>query len=155
MAEPISASPALVMRIRSAPPVLAAIVSAAGDQMPVFRSPVKVMDGIAAAPRPKSTEVAEATPKVGVTNIGLVDSTTLPVPVLVVTPVPPFATASVPAKVTAPAVATAGVKPVVPALKEVTTTLDKVVHVGGALPADVKSCPVVPAGVTASAEPVP
>lgn len=35
-------------------------------------------------------------PKIGVTNVGLVDKTTLPVPVLVVTPVPPLATGSVP-----------------------------------------------------------
>lgn len=35
-------------------------------------------------------------PKAGVTNVGLVESTVLPVPVLVVTPVPPFATGSVP-----------------------------------------------------------
>ena len=38
----------------------------------------------------------------------------------VVVPVPPLATASVPAKVTAPVVAVAGVKPVVPASNEVT-----------------------------------
>ena len=35
-------------------------------------------------------------PKIGVTSVGLVDRTTLPVPVEVVTPVPPFATGSVP-----------------------------------------------------------
>jgi len=34
-------------------------------------------------------------PKIGVTNVGEVDNTTLPVPVDVVTPVPPLATASV------------------------------------------------------------
>jgi hypothetical protein len=52
--------------------------------------------------------------------VGEVDSTTDPVPVEVVTPVPPFATARVPANVTAPVVAVFGVRPVVPALKEVT-----------------------------------
>ena len=35
-------------------------------------------------------------PKIGVTNVGLVDNTTLPVPVLDVTPVPPDATGKVP-----------------------------------------------------------
>ena len=34
-------------------------------------------------------------PKIGVTNVGLVDNTLLPVPVLVVTPVPPLVTANV------------------------------------------------------------
>ena len=38
----------------------------------------------------------------------------------VVVPVPPLATANVPAKVTTPVLAVAGVKPVVPALNEVT-----------------------------------
>ena len=35
-------------------------------------------------------------PSKGVTNVGLVDKTTEPVPVEVVTPVPPFATGNVP-----------------------------------------------------------
>ena len=35
-------------------------------------------------------------PKTGVTNVGLVDNTTLPEPVLLVTPVPPEATGKVP-----------------------------------------------------------
>jgi len=35
-------------------------------------------------------------PKIGVTSVGLVDRTTLPVPVEVVTPVPPLATGNVP-----------------------------------------------------------
>jgi hypothetical protein len=51
-------------------------------------------------------------------KVGLALSTTLVVPVLVVTPVPPFATARVPAKVTAPVVAVLGVRPVVPALND-------------------------------------
>jgi hypothetical protein len=42
------------------------------------------------------------------------------VPVDVVTPVPPFATARVPARVTAPVVVEFGVNPVVPAEKELT-----------------------------------
>jgi hypothetical protein len=59
-------------------------------------------------------------PRSGVTRVGLLDNTTLPVPVLVTTPVPPLATAKVPAKVIAPAVAVFGVRPVVPALNVVT-----------------------------------
>lgn len=39
---------------------------------------------------------ADGVPKLGVTRVGLLDSTTLPVPVEDVTPVPPFATGSVP-----------------------------------------------------------
>ena len=35
-------------------------------------------------------------PNIGVTNVGLVDNTTEPVPVLLVTPVPPDATGKVP-----------------------------------------------------------
>jgi hypothetical protein len=41
-------------------------------------------------------------PKTGVVSVGLVDRTTLPVPVLVVTPVPPLATANVPVSVIVP-----------------------------------------------------
>lgn len=55
-------------------------------------------------------------PSAGVTSVGEFDNTTLPVPVDVVTPVPPLATAKVPATVTAPEVAVAGVKPVEPKL---------------------------------------
>ena len=50
-------------------------------------------------------------------NVGLADSTTLPVPVLVVTPVPPLATASVPPSVRVPEVVMGppvSVRPVVP-----------------------------------------
>ena len=67
-------------------------------------------------------------PKIGVTNEGEVLNTTLPVPVEVVTPVPPLATANVPAKVTAPEVAVDGVNPVVPAENVVTDTPDNVDH---------------------------
>ena len=62
----------------------------------------------------------DGVPSAGVTNVGEVDKTTLPEPVEVVTPVPPLATANVPAKVTAPDVAKEGVKPVDPALNDVT-----------------------------------
>jgi hypothetical protein len=77
-------------------------------------------------------------PRIGVTRVGLVDSTLLPVPVLVVTPVPPLATANVPASVTAPEVAVLGVRPVVPALKVVTPIEDNDVHCG-AVPVDVST----------------
>ena len=47
-------------------------------------------------------------------------SITEPVPVEVVTPVPPLATASFPSRVTSPVVAVDGVNPVVPAEKDET-----------------------------------
>jgi hypothetical protein len=47
-------------------------------------------------------------------------------PVFVVDPVPPFAIAKVPARVTAPVVPVAGVNPVVPALNDVTPALVRV-----------------------------
>jgi len=65
-------------------------------------------------------DVPVAAPIFGVTKVGLVERTLLPEPVEDVTPVPPLATASVPAKVTAPVVAVLGVSPVVPALNVVT-----------------------------------
>lgn len=58
----------------------------------------------------------DGVPRAGVTSVGEFDNTVLPVPVEVVTPVPPLATAKVPATVTAPEVAVAGVKPVDPKL---------------------------------------
>ena len=69
---------------RSPPAVEMAIVSAPGDQMPVFKSPVNVSDGVATAPKDKATDVADAAPKIGVVSVGLVARTTLPVPVLAV-----------------------------------------------------------------------
>lgn len=62
----------------------------------------------------------DGVPRAGVINVGDVESTALPVPVEVVTPVPPLATAKVPARVIAPLVADEGVSPVEPALKVVT-----------------------------------
>jgi hypothetical protein len=59
-------------------------------------------------------------PSIGVTKVGLVESTLAPEPVDVVTPVPPLATAKVPARVIAPPVAVLGVSPVVPPLNVVT-----------------------------------
>ena len=60
----------------------------------------------------------------GVTKVGEVLKTFEPDPVDVVTPVPPFVTANVPAKETAPVVAVLGVNPVVPALNDVTPPVD-------------------------------
>ena len=65
-------------------------------------------------------------PRAGDTSVGKLERTTEPAPVEDVTPVPPFATASVPLSVTAPVVAVFGVRPVVPALKD--ETPGKVVH---------------------------
>ena len=113
-------------------------------------------------------------PKIGVTNVGLVDNTTLPEPVLDVTPVPPDATgkvpvvsadvdvaykappdvkdvrfvpplvvARVPPRVTAPVDAPVGVKPVVPALNDVTAVPDTALQVGKP-PDTVRTWPVEP-----------
>ena len=65
---------------------------------------------------------AVGVPSAGVTRVGLLDSTTFTVPVLVVTPVPPLATANVPATVTIPVDAVDGVRPVEP--KEIELTPD-------------------------------
>jgi hypothetical protein len=59
------------------------MVSAAGKKMPVLVSPVVVIDGVPTAPASKVIDVADAAPKTGVTNVGLVANTLLPVPVLV------------------------------------------------------------------------
>lgn len=59
-------------------------------------------------------------PRFGVTSVGLLDSTTFVVPVLVVTPVPPLATTKVPATVTLPVVEVDGVRPVEPKEMELT-----------------------------------
>ena len=81
-------------------------------------------------------------PRTGVTNVGDVERTFDPEPVEVVTPVPPFATASVPANVIAPVVAVLGVKPVEPAENEVTPPVDAA-HVA-VVPLDVNTYPLVP-----------
>ena len=94
-------------------------------------------------------------PKIGVVNDGLVDSTLDPLPVEVVTPVPPLATFSVPDRVIAPVVAVLGVNPVVPALNEDTPNVDKLTQVGAAAPLLCKTCPDDPADVKAYAVPVP
>ena len=107
-------SPVVVMGDKALNPALAVVC-------PV---PPLAMGSVPVTPVVKGNPVALVSvtlvgvPNIGVTNVGEVLNTTLPVPVEVVTPVPPLATANVPAKVTAPVVAVLGVKPVVPALNE-------------------------------------
>src|ERR1700677_4122908 len=81
--------------------------------VPVLR--LLAFKAVKAVPTPEAI-----VPSAGVTRAGEFDNTVLPVPVDDVTPVPPLATASVPASVIAPLVADEGVRPVVPALKVVT-----------------------------------
>jgi len=83
-------------------------------------------------------------PKIGVTRVGLVDNTLLPEPVLLVTPVPPLATASVPATVTAPDVAVLGVRPVDPNEIVVTPADAAAPHVGTPPALTVRTWPVEP-----------
>jgi hypothetical protein len=64
------------------------------------RLPVTPVDN--GRPVPFVSVTLVGVPKMGVVNVGLVDKTTLPVPVLVVTPVPPLATAKVPVSVIVP-----------------------------------------------------
>lgn len=85
-------------------------------------------------------------------NVGDADRTTEPLPVEVVTPVPPLATASVPPRVNVPAPVIGPpetVRPVVPpdTSTDVTEPVPvTVAHVGVAPgPAEVKTCPAVPA----------
>ena len=102
------------------------------------------------------TLVPEATPRTGVTNVGLSDNTTLPVPVEVVVPVPPLATWSA-----VPESVIASVPEVVIGLPEilknagtdaatlVTVPVVGVVHDIGVPtpPPEVNTCPEVPAVV--------
>ena len=66
----------------------------------------------------------DGVPSTGVINVGEVLNTLLPLPVELVTPVPPFDTARVPESVTAPVLVVDGVSPVLPALKDVTPPVD-------------------------------
>jgi hypothetical protein len=91
-------------------------------------------------------------PRAGVTRVGLFDSTTLVVPVEVVTPVPPLATARVPARVTTPVVAVEGVNPVVPAENDATTDGAVLVQL---VPLDVSKLPAVPGDTELNPVPPP
>ena len=94
-------------------------------------------------------------------TVGDVPRTTLPVPVLLVTPVPPLATANVPAIVMVPDPVIGPplyVRPVVPPLTLTLVTVPvpvTVVHVGAPAPPDVSTWPDVPVGEYASVVPVP
>lgn len=101
-------------------------------------------------------------PSAGVTSVGEVLRTTLPVPVLVVTPVPPLRTgravperliAKVPVVVTGEPETLKNVGTVAATL--VTVPVVGVAHVGPLAPAEVNTCPEVPAAVNPYAVPVP
>jgi hypothetical protein len=66
-----------------------------------------------------------------------------------------LATASVPATVTAPLVAVAGVNPVEPKLMDVTPMLDSDVQVGAPVPLEANNWPELPAAEKAIDEPSP
>ena len=117
------------------PPVAVGRVVPDGDAAVVvmtFRSAVR---GAAPCPLlPAETEAARDT--IAAVRVGAVERTTDPVPVDVVTPVPPFATCRVPPSTIDPEVAEAGVSPVVPPENEATA----LVHVGVApVPAEVRT----------------
>ena len=59
---------------------------------PLATGKVPVTPVVSGSPVALVSVAAEGVPRFGVVNAGEVDKTTLPVPVLVVTPVPPFAT---------------------------------------------------------------
>ena len=63
---------------------------------PLATGNVPVTPVVKGNPVPLVNTTADGVPNAGVVNTGLVDNTTLPVPVEVVTPVPPLATESVP-----------------------------------------------------------
>jgi hypothetical protein len=96
-------------------PVVAGIVIVV---VPAAAAALKVV-----VPDVEPLKLAPPPPIVGVVNEGEVPNTLAPLPVDVVTPVPPLATAKVPATVTAPVVAVAGVKPVEPKVIEVTAAV--------------------------------
>lgn len=85
-------------------------------------TPVPAPDKPVETGRPVTFDMTPETgvPSAGDTKVGKLDRTTEPEPVLVVVPVPPLATASVPPSVIAPLVAVFGVNPVVPPLNVVT-----------------------------------
>jgi hypothetical protein len=84
-------------------------------------------------------------------RVGDADNTTDPEPVDVVTPVPPLATFSVPAKVMAPVVAVEGVKPVDPAENDDTPDAPTAAWTN----AVVASCPVFVPGDAVGADGTP
>ena len=93
---PIPTFPDEPIRMVSTPLLLMAMLPVAGDHIPVLVLPVNVYAGVPTAPKPVAMLVALATPRIGVTSVGVFDSTTAIVPVDVATPVPPLATGSMP-----------------------------------------------------------
>jgi hypothetical protein len=105
---------------------------------------------LAAVPEALVATRAEGVPRAGVTSVGEVDRTTAPVPVEVVTPVPPLATARVPVIVIVPEPVIGPpevVRPVVPpeTPTEVTLPPESLVYSKAVAPAlTVRTCPAVP-----------
>jgi hypothetical protein len=84
-----------VARPDNAVPLIFPTVKAA-DPAELVASPVKAGSAEAGSPEAFVRTSAEGVPSAGVISVGDVDNTVFPVPVDVVTPVPPLATGSVP-----------------------------------------------------------
>ena len=122
------------------PPVKLALVTTVAELPTLVTPPVKLALVVTLpAVRPDAVPVQLVSiplvgvPSRGVTRVGDVAKAFAPLPVLVVTPVPPLATARVPPRVIAPEVAVFGVNPVVLPLNVVTPP-DAAAH-DGATPA--------------------
>jgi hypothetical protein len=100
-----------------------ASVLAPGDHRPVSASLEKTYAGAPALPVDDVTFVAVAAPIFGVVRTGDVARTTAPLPVEVVPPVPPLATAKVPASVIVPDVVIGPPEVVRPVEPPLTATL--------------------------------
>ena len=134
---------AVVVNVKELPPEVI-------NELPSAR--VKVADVAGAVTATLLTDVADATPNTGVTRVGDVASTTAPLPVEVVAPVPPLVTAKVPAKVIVPAPVTGPpdvVSPVVPpeTSTEVTVPVVGEKKLKAPLPFVARTCPFVPSEV--------
>ena len=106
---PLDGVPRAPPLVTKAPDVPTATPSAVATFEPRPETPVEIGNPVALV-----SVTLVGVPRMGVTNVGDVERTFAPVPVEVVTPVPPLATASVPATVTTPLDAVLGVNPVVP-----------------------------------------
>ena len=111
VATPLDGVPSAPLNVTNAPAEPTATPKAVATLVPSPDTPVDIGRPVQEVKVPE-----EGVPKTGVTKVGDVLNTLLPEPVDVVTPVPPLATAKVPATVTAPEVAVAGVNPVDPKL---------------------------------------
>ena len=112
---PLDGVPRAPPLVTKAPDVPTATPNAVATFEPRPETPVEIGNPVALV-----SVTLVGVPRMGVTNVGDVERTFAPVPVEVVTPVPPLATASVPATVTTPLEAVAGVRPVLP--KEIVVT---------------------------------